>query len=165
MKDQINNNNNATLIGVGSNIKPVENIQSALELLSGKVAISRIASIWQTPAVGSQGPDYLNTAILISNPPRQDELKNEVLLKVEETLGRVRTANKNADRTIDLDVLIYKGNCLDDDLWTQAHIAIPAAELLPAYVNLDTGENLSALSERLRESVKFILRSDLEFPF
>jgi 2-amino-4-hydroxy-6-hydroxymethyldihydropteridine diphosphokinase len=164
LKDQINNQGE-TLIGIGSNINPAENIQAALDLLSKDVPILRLASIWQTPAVGSQGPDYLNTAVLINDPPELDVLKHEVISNIEHSLGRVRTQDKNADRPIDLDVLVYRGRCLDDDLWEQAHIIIPAAELLPAYLNHVTGETLSSLSGRLKKIVNFILRDDLEFSF
>ena len=164
MKDQITSPED-TLIAIGSNINPAENLQAALNLLSETVKISRLASIWQTPAVGSQGPDYLNTAILITDPPLLNILKNDILSRVEHSLGRIRTDDKNADRPIDLDVLIYRGVCLDNDLWEQAHITIPAAELLPVYMNHSTGESLSALSNRLWKKVNFILRDDLDISF
>jgi 2-amino-4-hydroxy-6-hydroxymethyldihydropteridine diphosphokinase len=161
LKDQTNNNKE-TLIGIGSNINPVENIKAAIDLLSKDVTIIRVASVWQTPAVGSQGPDYLNTAVLISDPPRLEKLKYQVLSRIEQSLGRVRTQDKNADRTIDLDVLIYLSECLDDDLWEQAHIIIPAAEILPLYSNMITGDSLSSLSEQFKRKVNFILRDDLQ---
>ena len=164
MKEQTNKLGD-TLIGIGSNIDPIKNIQSALNLLAKELSITCLASIWQTPAVGSLGPDYLNTALLINDPPRLDILKKEVLSKVELSLGRVRTLDKYADRSIDLDLLIYRGKCLDDDLWKQAHVAIPAAELLPDYSNQITGEDLSAISERFKLKVNFILREDLAFSF
>ena len=164
MKEQTNKLGD-TLIGIGSNIDPIKNIQSALNLLAKELSITCLASIWQTPAVGSLRPDYLNTALLINDPPRLDILKKEVLSKVELSLGRVRTLDKYADRSIDLDLLIYRGKCLDDDLWKQAHVAIPAAELLPDYSNQITGEDLSAISERFKLKVNFILREDLAFSF
>ena len=162
MKEQTGNQSH-TLIGMGSNINPAKNIQAALDLLSESVTITCLSSIWQTPAVGSQGPDYLNAVILIDNPPPLDILKRKILSKIENSLGRIRTQDKNADRSMDLDVLIYRGKCIDDDLWEQAHVTIPAAEILPAYPNHVTGEELSEFSERFKESVNFILRDDLKF--
>ena len=164
MKDQKYNQED-TLIGLGSNINPAENLQAALDLLSESVTISCLASIWQTPAVDSQGPDYLNTAILITDPPLLDILKNDIISRVEHSLGRIRTKDKNADRPIDLDVLIYRGVCLDEDLWNRAHVTIPAAELLPAYLNPSTGETLATLSKRLWSKINFILRDDLNISF
>jgi 2-amino-4-hydroxy-6-hydroxymethyldihydropteridine diphosphokinase len=164
LKD-LDDNLSVTIIGIGSNINPAENIQSALELLSKSVTISRLASIWQTPAVGSQGPDYLNSAILVNDPPQLDILKKDILSRIENSLGRIRIQDKNADRPMDLDVLIYRGECLDNDLWKQAHITIPAAELIPAFTNQTTGEALSDLSARFKKEVNFILRDDLEVSF
>jgi 2-amino-4-hydroxy-6-hydroxymethyldihydropteridine diphosphokinase len=160
LKDQ-NNIQAEALIGIGSNINPAENIQLAIILLSKALVITDMASIWQTPAVGSQGPDFLNTAILIANPPPLETLKNEVLHGVESSLGRVRTKNKNADRPIDLDVLVYQGKCLDTDLWEKPHVTIPAAELLPFYSNHLTGDTLNDLAGQYSEGTNFILRDDL----
>jgi 2-amino-4-hydroxy-6-hydroxymethyldihydropteridine diphosphokinase len=154
--------NKIFLIGVGSNINPEKNIIRALELLTVQVKVLKIASIWQTPAVGSQGTDYLNTAILIESKLLPAELKNAVLSKIEIKLDRIRSSDKNADRTIDLDVIMHDGNCIDKDLWSQAHIAVPASEIVPDCQNTQTGESLLEISNELLQNSNFILRNDLD---
>lgn len=118
---------------LGSNIRPEENLQQALYLLREQVSIQKISSVWKTPAVGSPGPDFLNAAILVQTDLGARELKDSVLRPLETKLGRVRVEDKNAPRTIDLDIIIFDDVLLDDALWHQAYLAVPISELLPEY--------------------------------
>ena len=118
---------------LGSNIRPEENLQQALSLLREQVSIQKISSVWKTLAVGSPGPDFLNAAILVQTDLDADELKDSVLRPLETKLGRVRVEDKNAPRTIDLDIIIFDDILLEDDLWHQAYLAVPISELLPDY--------------------------------
>jgi len=161
LSGQNNKQPDLILIGIGSNLDPEINIPKALQLLSALVSVLQVASIWQTPAVGSEGPDYLNSAVLIKSRLTQEQLKSIVLTKIEKELGRVRTTDKNADRTIDLDILMHHGNCLDEDLWSRAHVAVPAAEIYPNCINLQTGETLLQVSKRLSSGEKIIRKVDL----
>ena len=137
------------LIGLGSNIEPEKNIQAALDLLGKHTKIVKQSSIWQTPAVGSSGPDYLNAAALVKTSLPLENLKSDLLAGIESSLGRIRSADKYMDRTIDLDVLIYNNIEVDPELWSQAHIAVPASELCPDFINTETGEELSSAAARL----------------
>ncbi len=161
MSDQNNDQPDLILIGIGSNLDPEINIPKALQLLSAQVSVLQVASIWQTPAVGSEGPDYLNSAVLIESRLTQEQLKSLVLTKIEKELGRVRSTNKNADRTIDLDILMVDGTCLDEDLWSRAYVSVPAAEIYPDCINLKSGETLLQVSKRLSSGEKNIKRVDL----
>lgn len=149
------------LIGIGSNIDPEENLQRALDKLSEQVSIRQLSSIWQTPAVGSDGPDYLNLAVLIEIQLSLNQLKAHFLLGIEQDLGRLRSDDKNADRSIDLDILMYDGACLDDDLWSQAHVAVPASEIFPDCINPRSGETLNQAALRLISGKYFHRRTDL----
>ena len=151
------------LIGIGSNINPEDNLQQAMDKLSEQVSIKQLASIWQTPAVGSDGPDYLNSAVLIESFLNLDHLKNHLLSGIEHAQGRLRSDDKNSDRTIDLDILMYDGACLDDDLWNQAHVAVPAAEIFPDCTNPQSGETLRQAALRLISDKEFFKRTDLSW--
>ena len=163
MSDQSNQKPILALIGIGSNVNPEDNLHLALDRLSEEVSIQQLASIWQTPAVGSDGPDYLNSAVLIESFLYLAHLKNHLLSGIEHDLGRFRSDDKSSDRTIDLDILMYDGVCLDDDLWNQAHVAVPAAEIFPACTNLQTGETLSQAALRLVSGKTFFKRNDLSW--
>ena len=149
-----------TVIGIGSNISPRENIRSSLYLLSRMVSLEAVSSIWKTSAVGSPGPDFLNAAALISTNFNFEQLRNEILRPIENMLGRVRTQDPNAPRTIDLDILIFDGAVLDEQLWEYAHMGVPVAELVPDFIDPHTGNRAAEISERLRKS-SGIIKTDL----
>lgn len=162
-------------LGVGSNIEPETNIPRALELLARApgVEVTAISTFYRTAAEDAPGsPDFYNgvVALRVGMPPH--DLRS-VLLGVEAACHRRRTADRNAPRTIDLDLLLYgdpdtsmvelRGP--DPDITQRGFIAIPLLELAPglelpggkgsladAAARFDTpiGEPLSEFSADLR---------------
>ena len=57
----------------------------------------------------------MNGAILIATKKNLSELQVE-LRQIEALLGRVRSANKNAPRQIDLDVTTFNGFLIDKEI-------------------------------------------------
>lgn len=151
----------AVLISLGSNINPEKNIVRARVLLAGDFPGVKFSSIWESPAVGSSGPNYLNSAALIQTCQSLDTLKARIIRPIENQLGRIRTADKFMDRTIDLDVLIYHHLVVDEELWTQAHLAVPASELWPDFSNSATNKTLRETAKELLGSAEIIQRFDL----
>jgi 2-amino-4-hydroxy-6-hydroxymethyldihydropteridine diphosphokinase len=161
LNGQINNPEKLVLVGLGSNLEPEKNLSRAIFLFSELAQIIKKGFIWQTPAVGSEGPDYLNTAILIKTGLPLDQFKNKVLSQIEDKLGRVRQEDRYADRTIDLDVLVFDNQVIDDELWTQPHVAVPAADVAPELKNPRTGEKISQAAARLLPGTQIFKRTDL----
>ena len=149
------------IIGLGSNISPNHNLPKAYRLLDRSISILQVSSVWQTRAIGSEGPDFLNAAVLAVTPLSIAELRTQILRPIENTLTRVRTADQNAPRTIDLDVLIFDGELIDPKFWDFAHMSVPVAELIPDYTNNLTGESLDAIADKLIQS-PLINKSKLE---
>ena len=106
------------IIAVGSNIEPEKNIQRAFDLLKQRVDPQvQIAPLLPTRAEGDPTqPDYLNTAFQLRSQQPPTALK-QALRVIEAQLQRVRTGNKNAARTIDLDISVCDGNIIDDDYY------------------------------------------------
>ena len=146
---------------LGSNIAPEQNLPLAIELLNKLVRIGTVSSIWESPAVGSPGPNFLNVAIQVQSGLQPEALKHLVLRNIEAYLGRQRMDDKNAPRTIDMDIVIVDGNVIDDQVWMQAHLAIPLAEIIPEIRKDSTGESLKQRSERLAKSAPISKRTDL----
>ena len=138
---------------LGSNINPEKNLPLAVSHLKQKVKILRFSRVWQTPAVGSWGPDFLNAAIEIKTGLSKEELKKEVLHKIELNLGRVRTENKNEPRTIDLDIILFDDEILDQNLWVKSFIALPMADIHPSLINPLNNKKLSQTCLELKNSV------------
>lgn len=150
------------MIGLGSNIQPVENIKKAAALLRQQSLQASFSRVWQSEAVGSQGPDFLNAAALIAAPFSAQALKAEVLSRIENQLGRERSADKNAPRTIDLDILATNRTTVDPGLWQFAHNAVPAAELLPGLTARQTGRTLAETALLLASTQNIRLRQDIK---
>jgi 7,8-dihydro-6-hydroxymethylpterin-pyrophosphokinase len=72
------------------------------------------------------------------------------LRQIEARLGSIRTEDKFAPRTIDIDIVVYGDQVIDPGLWRYAHLAQPVAELLPDLVNPTNGQTLEQIAERLR---------------
>lgn len=140
--------NHSVYLILGSNIEPEKNTLQAIRLLSRTCNLVKVSSTWETIAVGSTGPNFLNTALLIESPLSAEEFKTTIIGDLERKLGRIRTADKNAPRTIDLDIILYDQTLLEPALWKKAFIAIPLAELVPEYPH---PEGKGTLKEFIRQ--------------
>jgi 2-amino-4-hydroxy-6-hydroxymethyldihydropteridine diphosphokinase len=144
-------------VSIGSNIEPEQNVREAVRLLASSCTLIAVSPIYQTKPVGkTDQPDFMNAAALIETDLGPAALKAQVLQQIEHALGRVRTADKNAPRTIDLDITLFDGHVLDlggrhipdPDLRRYPHIAVPIADLAPRYVHPESGETLYEIAER-----------------
>lgn len=145
---------------LGSNIQPERNLPLAIHQLQDQLTILLISSVWETPSVGSAGPNFLNAALLAHTPLEQKTLKLQILTPLEAKLGRVRSADRNAPRPIDLDIILFDGQILDPTLWHFAHRAVPVAEIQPE-LRSEAGESLKDVAERFVTGGLIRLREDV----
>ncbi len=122
---------NKAVILLGSNIQPGTNLHKAVQLLSQHVRILKFSSVWKSKSIGYDGPDFLNAAVLILTNQNQIELNQNILKNIEDSLGRKRSANKNAPRTIDLDIEIFNDQEVNPKFWEYAYSVFPISEILP----------------------------------
>lgn len=148
-------------LNLGSNIDPTHNIPRAVDLLRQYTHVESISGSWETVAVGSDGPNFINLAVCVRTELDAAALKDQVITPIEQQLGRVRTADKNAPRTIDLDIILFDGQVLDHNLWRRIFLALPVSELFPNLQHPDTGQTLKQVAERLHEQEFALLRHDL----
>ncbi len=137
------------VIGFGSNIRPAENLPRALRLLEVRVPVVALSRVWEGPAVGTSGPPFYNAAVVVRAPFSAAHLKETILRLIEAALGRMRTADPNAPRPIDLDVLVEGSRVIDADVWRYAYWAVPLAELAPGLRHPENGQPLRALAKQL----------------
>jgi 2-amino-4-hydroxy-6-hydroxymethyldihydropteridine diphosphokinase len=140
-------------LNLGSNIEPEINLPESLKLLAGHGQIIKVSSAWESEAVGSPGPNFLNACVLFQTPLSHAELKEQVLRPIEAKLGRVRTADKYAPRTIDIDIVIFDDQLCNEKFWNQAFVMIPLAEIYPEYQNMITHETTAYTAARFRGQV------------
>jgi len=132
----------SAFVGIGSNLGDREgNLRRAIKLLSAEdgVDVVAVSEIRETDPVGpvEQGP-FLNGAVRIETDLAPRELL-ERLLAVEERLGRVRR-ERWGPRTIDLDLLLYGDDVVDEPGLTVPHARLherrfalePLSDLAPS---------------------------------
>ena len=151
-------------LSLGSNIEPEKNLARAVSLLRLKCNVIAVSSVYRTAPQGfSEQPDFLNMAVQITTPLSPESLKTQVLDWIERELGRRRDPlNKNAPRTIDLDISLWGDEVFeygskpwrvpDPDIARFAHVAIPLAELAPDFVHPVEGATLAEIAERFDQS-------------
>ena len=120
---------NGCIIGIGSNIDAEKNIAKALRLLGAEVEIVQVSKMMKTKPIGiSDQPDFTNGAVRIETAKGIEEL-NRLLKALEDKMGRDRNQPKFGARNIDLDILIWNNEIIDQDYFTRDFLRISAAEL------------------------------------
>ncbi|HUE98621.1 MAG TPA: 2-amino-4-hydroxy-6-hydroxymethyldihydropteridine diphosphokinase [Anaerolineales bacterium] len=140
-------------LSLGSNIQPEVNLPGAIELLRKYGHILKVSSAWESEAVGSEGPNFLNACVLFLTPLLPIELKEQVTRPIETILGRKRNEDKYAPRTIDIDIILFDNVSCNDKFWNQAFVVIPLAEIHPEYQSPLTQESIIKTATRLRAEV------------
>ena len=151
------------LIALGSNIEPVENLPRAISLLNRECKVVAVSPVYAAEPVGSpDAPMFLNAAARITTALSPQDLKYGVLRPLEKRLGRRRSADRYAPRTIDLDIALFGSLVIDDpahglvipdpEIATCAHLALPLADLEPSFRHPVSGEMLSELAAAFADS-------------
>jgi len=138
-------------LGLGSNIEPDFNLRKAVRRLSKTCKVSGISSVYKSHSEGARGPDFLNAVLILRSGLEPNEFKKEILDVIEDDLGRIRTSDKSAPRTIDLDILLQNETILDPDIWSRVYLAVPLAELVPSLKDEVSGMKLISIASRLRK--------------
>jgi 2-amino-4-hydroxy-6-hydroxymethyldihydropteridine diphosphokinase len=161
---------NRVYVALGSNIEPERNLREAIRLLASRCTLVAVSPVYQTKPVGkTDQPDFLNAVALIETELGPAALKTQVLEDIERALGRVRVADKNAPRTIDLDIILFNEQVIDfghrhipdPDLLRYPHVAVPMADLAPRYVHPESGQTLKEIAESM-PAVDLVLRPGIK---
>jgi 2-amino-4-hydroxy-6-hydroxymethyldihydropteridine diphosphokinase len=122
---------NRAVVGVGSNIDPVRSIRTARDILAGELNVVAESRFVTTKAIDRPDhPDFVNGVWVVET--RLDQLALEQYLKeVEARMGRRRTADKYAPRTIDLDIVAWNGHIVDGDYHERDFLWRAAREVCP----------------------------------
>lgn len=135
-------------LDLGSNVRRRESIAQALRLLAERFRVVRTSSVYESAAVGPPGqPDFWNLAVEVETDLPPDELRG-VLRDVETLCGRVRTTDKYAPRTVDLDVTLY-GTLVHPQVAGEVFVLVPLAEIAPELEHPELRVTLQALAARV----------------
>ena len=150
------------LIAMGSNIERDVMIGRALRVMRRhpQIVVIDTSPVYETPPVGgpAEAPNYYNAAVRVVTELDPVALRHQLRL-MEESLGRVRTDDKFAPRTIDLDLVMY-GNLVevfdgwelpDPEIAKHRHVIVPLARVAPEWVHPTEGVTLDELMEKVAE--------------
>lgn len=142
---------------LGSNVRPEPSLEAAVAELARAARVAAVSSVWRSAAIGAPGtPDFLNAAVALDTELSPLELRERVLRPIEARLGRSRGPDRNAPRTIDLDLVLFgerRGRdpssgivFPDPEIALLPHLAVPVAELEPERVLPDTSAPLREIA-------------------
>ncbi|GGA82994.1 2-amino-4-hydroxy-6-hydroxymethyldihydropteridine diphosphokinase [Arenimonas soli] len=116
-------------LSLGSNLAPADNLARAAHALREQFGDVVFSPVYRTPAVGFQGPDFLNAAAVITTDLSPVELNNW-LHALEDRFGRDRSGPRFSSRPLDIDIVFY------DDLVLEGpgNLRLPRPELQFAFV-------------------------------
>src|SRR5210317_141925 len=132
-------------------------------MLNRMCHVVELSTVFETVPMGlKEQPNFFNMAALIETDLDPCQIKLQVIQPIEIELQRQRKADKNAPRTIDLDIVLYNDEVFDyipsngrihhlpdPDILRFAHVAVPIAELAPDKRHPETGQELSIIALEL----------------
>lgn len=99
-------------LSLGSNLDPVRHLRAGIEALRERFGDVDVSAVYRFPAVGYDGPDFLNAAAAIRTDLPPGAL-NAWLHALEDAHGRDRSGPRYSDRTLDIDIVLYDGLVAD----------------------------------------------------
>ena len=121
-------------LSLGSNIEPEANLRSALAALQERFGEVVVSPVYRMPAVGFDGPDFLNAAAIIDSDLDPFALTNW-LHDLERAHGRLRPSVKFGSRTLDIDIVYFDDLVLEGPAADGAGaLQLPRPELRHAFV-------------------------------
>jgi 2-amino-4-hydroxy-6-hydroxymethyldihydropteridine diphosphokinase len=117
------------LLSLGSNLKPESNLRAAAAALRARFGDVVFSPVYRVPAVGFDGPDFLNAGALLDSD--LDPLALDAWLHaLEDAQGRRRDVPRFSSRTLDIDLVFY------DDVVMRGpgHLELPRPDVKHAFV-------------------------------
>lgn len=153
-------------LGLGSNMGNRKgNLDRGLELLSQRVQLEQVSSIYDTAPVGNtQQPRFLNLVCQVNT--RLAPMGLLTLAKgIESKLGRT-LRERNAPRPLDIDILFYGDQIFETPKLVIPHprleerdfVLVPLAEIAPELVHPVRGKTIRELLQGLKKGTQGIFK-------
>jgi len=106
---------NTVFLSLGSNLgNTYEYLNTAVQELFGKVGpVIKISPVYASPALGFEGPDFHNCVVRLETSLASGKLLKKIQ-GIEKDLGRKRLGTTYESRNIDIDILLYNDEIIDN---------------------------------------------------
>jgi 2-amino-4-hydroxy-6-hydroxymethyldihydropteridine diphosphokinase len=144
-------------LGLGSDLGDrEENLKRAVEAIGSSAGIvTGLSPLYETEPVGFRGNgDFLNMVISVeTDHSPEDFLK--ILMNIESDSGRIRGETRNISRIIDIDILFWDSEVINNKLLIIPHprlherqfVLVPLNDIAPGLVHPVLGKTISELFE------------------
>jgi len=116
-------------LSLGSNVEPGRYLPAAIAALREHFGDLVVSPAYRSKSVGFDGADFVNLAVGLDTGMSPEAL-NDWLHALEDRHGRRRDVPRYADRTLDIDIVLYDTLVIDGP----GHLQIPRNELQHAFV-------------------------------
>jgi 2-amino-4-hydroxy-6-hydroxymethyldihydropteridine diphosphokinase len=157
------------LISIGSNLKPLENLEAVEVYLSEEETVVRRSSYYETKDVKHEDNParFINAVIEIKTEKSFPDLYRS-MKSLEETLGREPEEKQTVP--IDLDILTYDDEVFeasrkmipDPNLDQYPYIAVPLSEIAPDFNHPATGQHIQDILNNIKDSSDQITKVKLQ---
>ena len=140
-------------LGLGANIAPQASLQAGITELRAAFGEVHLSPVYLAPAVGMDGPDFLNMVVAFICPMSHAELV-QWICEIEIKHGRQRSAGldiKPTSHGLDMDILLFgqlvdvNANVPRADILTCAYVLQPLADIAPNLMHPTQGLTISQL--------------------
>lgn len=155
-------------LSLGSNENPKHYLLLAIAALEKEFGEILLSPVYLTPAIGFEGPDFLNAAVCIKTD--WDVVKLDAWLhQLEDTHDRRRDVPRYSSRTLDIDIiffddLIFKGEKnlqIPRPELKYGFVLKPLADIAPDFRDPIAGKTLAEIWTTHPENKKIMQRVDL----
>ena len=137
-------------VSLGSNIDAEKNLRIAVDELRRRFGTVSLSATYRNAAVGFDGDDFLNLVAAFESAQSPLEIQQQIE-RIHELTGRQRGDNKFSARPLDIDLLLYGNEVIDEpplqiprsDVLEYAFVLGPLAELAPGLIHPNTGRPIS----------------------
>jgi 2-amino-4-hydroxy-6-hydroxymethyldihydropteridine diphosphokinase len=156
------------VVAYGANLdskygNPIQTFDVAKKTLEAKgVSILNVSSLYDTSPVGINDPNqprYTNAVMIVETefPPHA---LLQILLDVEQDIGRTRSGKRNEARAIDLDLIAYHDQIIESDYLTIPHprmherkfVLHPLQEISPDWCHPLLKKDIKSLMQTVKDS-------------
>ncbi|MFK5986936.1 MAG: 2-amino-4-hydroxy-6-hydroxymethyldihydropteridine diphosphokinase [Pseudomonadota bacterium] len=139
-------------IGIGTNINRKFHIHLAITELKKYFNKLIISPVYESPAEGFIGTDFLNLVVYLESNLCRTEVET-IFKKIEDQSGRDRSQEKFSSRTLDIDLLLFDDQVLHsqginvprDEIVKYAFVLKPLYDIAPDVIHPENKQSIATL--------------------